>query len=368
MNLRRLILVALALVPVTAFAGTPVKERALSLWDRLNAPKPYLDSAYVFQPKSSWDVSVSYKGYWNGINFQIPIHYAPVASPQTTMDVTMSLILADHTTHNIGLYGGYGPINIGYSFSLGKDPGQRDRKFFLDWLSPHFGAQFYYASFGQKTMNVRFDRTDADVDMAYPSNIGIWRLEGYYAFNKNHFSYQAAYKGKMIQRKSAGSVVASAKYQHTDVFLSRDSGFVGLFLLNNGGYSIDQISLGVGYSFNWVPYHKNGTGASYKGLRNLTLNLTALPQFTFLNEMLMTRYNADGPDEHLRVHGRMNPDLLGKVGICYTIGHVYIAARFEYYFNMVTSGEMLSPDQDYRISVNGNLSSWLGGFDIHYRF
>ena len=66
----------LALQPLAAFAGTPVKERAVRLWDRLNAPKKYLDSANVYQqPGSSWDVSVSYKGHWYGINSRIPIHY-----------------------------------------------------------------------------------------------------------------------------------------------------------------------------------------------------------------------------------------------------------------------------------------------------
>lgn len=356
----------LALQPLAAFAGTPVKERAVRLWDRLNAPKKYLDSAYVYQPGSSWDVSVSYKGHWNGINFRIPIHYG--VKNLDPMDVTMSMVLADHTTHNLGLYVGYGPLNLGYSFSFGKEPGQVDRKLSLDWLSPYYGAQFYFASFGQRTLNISFDGEEAYVDMAYPSNVNIWRLEGYYAFNKNHFSYQAAYKGKMIQRKSAGSVVTSAKYQHTDVFLSRDNAFVGTLLLGNGGYNVDQLSLGVGYSFNWVPYHKDTTGEGYKGLRNLTVNLTAIPQFTFLNEMLLTQYQDDEPDDHLPVHGRMTPNILGKFGVCYTIGHVYIVARFEYHLNMISSGEMFAHDHNYRISVNGNLSSWLGGFDIHYRF
>lgn len=353
-------------MPLTASAGTPLKERAVQLWNRFIGPKEYLDSAYVFQPRRNWDVSVSYKGHWNGIGFGIPLHYEP--EDGDPKDVTMNMVLADHTAHNIGLYVGFGPLNVGYSYSLGKTPGQGDSKLSLDWLCPFYGVQFYYSSFGQRSANISFEGMGADTDLDYPSTINILRAEGYYAFNKNHFSYHAAYKGRMIQRKSAGSVVLSAKYQHTDVLLQRGNQFLDSFLLNTGSYAIDQFCLGVGYSFNWVLYHRDVQGAGYKGLRNLTVNLTGVPQLTFINELLMTQYSGDQPSGDLRVHGRMNPNLMGKFGICYTVGPVYIVARFEYHLNKIQSGVMPAPDKNYSISVNGNLSNWFGGFDIHYRF
>ena len=163
---------------------------------------------------------------------------------QTGRQATMNMALADHVTHNIGLYGGYGPINLGYSMSLGKPPGEVDRKFSFDWLCPHYGAQFYYVGFGQKTVNITFDNVDdVNLDMDYPSTINLLRADAYYAFNKSRFSYPAAYKGKMIQKKSAGSVVASVKYQHTCITMNIEEERPEYALLRSGRLAVDQLSL-----------------------------------------------------------------------------------------------------------------------------
>ena len=117
-----------------------------------------------------------------------------------------------------------------------------------------------------------------------------------------------------------------------------------------------------------MPYHSNARGAAdLRDLRNMTLNLTVIPQLAFLNEMMLTSFQ-EGTDDSYAIHGRLQPNLLGKFAFCYTIGHVYIVARFEYHRNMIRSGELTIPGNLYKMSMNGNMSSWAGGFDIHYRF
>lgn len=45
-----------------------------------------------------------------------------------------------------------------------------------------------------------------------------------------------------------------------------------------------------------------------------------------------------------------------------------MVARFEYHMNMIKSGNLTIPGNHYTFSLSGNMSSWLGGFDIHYKF
>ena len=61
--------------------------------------------------------------------------------------------------------------------------------------------------------------------------------------------------------------------------------------------AITAVSLGGGYSFNWVPLHRDATGDKLKGLRNLTLNLTLMPGAVLYDHLQTTVYKYPDAEE-----------------------------------------------------------------------
>ena len=51
--------------------------------------------------------------------------------------------------------------------------------------------------------------------------------------------------------------------------------------------------MGGGYSVNFVPWHRDPVGPRDEGLRNLTVNLTAMPVITLFNHLKTTSYVYD---------------------------------------------------------------------------
>ena len=99
-------------------------------------------------------------------------------------------------------------------------------------------------------------------------------LDGYYLFNGKHFSYAAAYDQSLIQRRSAGSLIAGLMYYHTRVVYDDNSNWPLLLLMNDiGKIKFTQANVGVGYAYNWVP------------ARGWLVSVQAMPMVTFYNRM-----------------------------------------------------------------------------------
>ena len=114
----------------------------------------------------------------------------------------------DKAPASIGLYAGFGPFTIGYSRKLGQKekPGQ---SFSLNWMASYYGLEFSYTNMAD--------------DMVQPiqssTEVRLLAVNGYFAFNCKRFSYSSAYKGKLIQKRSAGSVMLAAKYLYGNFLL-----------------------------------------------------------------------------------------------------------------------------------------------------
>ncbi|MBQ2172209.1 MAG: DUF4421 family protein [Bacteroidales bacterium] len=352
------------------------KEWGLKIWNKMMAPDKNLDSTYVFQPFKGWNVSPTYKARWDRIGIDAPIRLE--MDGETKVEGEIRLKLINDVTHHIGVGGGYGPIRLGYSVAVGKG-NKKDRHFSFDWADTKFAAQLYYSNI--------HDIGSCDIDLKgfvpgevkdFPVTASIWRVSGFYIFNHKKFSYPSAYTGKLVQRKSAGSFLAGAKFLNGNVSLPEKKSIVSSLMLNLVGYSTWQASIGAGYSFNWVLYHRDAeSGKNIRRLRNLTFNITAIPQLTVVNEMRMSHLIKDG-EEKVPVHGRLWPNALGKVGLCYAIGHFYINGSFEFNYNRFRSGELTQndfpstasgePEYYYKLNVLGHLSNCVGSFEVHYRF
>jgi len=92
------------------------------------------------------------------------------------------------------------------------------------------------------------------IDIDDPIRVRTVFLDGYYFFNGKYFSYAAAYDQSLIQRRSAGSLVAGLMYFHSRVSYDDQSNWPLVWSTNEiGRVKLTQANLGAGYAYNWVP-------------------------------------------------------------------------------------------------------------------
>lgn len=174
--------------------------------------------------------------------------------------------------------------------------------------------------------------------------------------------------------------MVGAKFQHANLLLEEPKSIVGSLMLSMIGYRTYQFSLGAGYSYNWVLYHRNAVSSKdFRDLRNLTFNATAIPLLTLVNEMRMTHViPPNAKEEVFPVHGGIRPNALVRLGLCYTFGHFYINSHLDFHYHYFRSRELTEKDlhsslphdidYTYRFFVQGYLFNWNTGLELHYRF
>jgi len=354
-----------------------LKEKGQRIWDRLMQPNRNLDSVYVFQPFKGWDLSASYQGRWDNAGLEVPVVFS---LPEVTTEATIRINMISNQSNSVGLRVGYGPLSLGYSVAIGKSE-KPDRHFSFDWITNAFGLQLYYIKLHDTASP--FLEYPGQEPLALPEEPSMaqnWRVSGYYVFNHKKFSYPAAYRGKVIQRKSAGSFLAGAKFHYSNLTLINPKSIVGSLVLDLTGYSTYQFSLGAGYSYNWVIYHRDALSThDFRNLRNLTFNVTAIPLLTVVNKMRMTHViPPDEKEEVFPVNGGLLPNALARAGLCYSFGHFYICTNVDFHFQHFRSKEFTEKDlqnalpenidYNYRFTVLGHLINWSVGLEFHYRF
>ena len=354
-----------------------IKEWGLKVWNKMMEPDKKMDSTYVFQPFKGWNLSTTYKARWDKIGIEAPVEFSVLDANKSEFYLNLNLV--EDVTHHVGLGVGYGPISLGYSVAIRRG-NKRDRHFSFDWTGTRFAVQFNYSKIhdlGKCTVSMA-GWAEPDEIQGIETTASLWRVSGFYIFNHRKFSYPSAYTGKLVQKKSAGSFLVGAKYLHSNIRLPEQSTVVSSLVLDLIGYSTHQVSIGAGYSFNWVLYHRDAqTSKDIRRLRNLTFNVTAIPLLTFVNEMRMTHLTETGK-EMVPVHGNLQPNALGQVGLCYAIGHFYVNCGFEYNYNIFRTKQLtkndLSPNPGqespfrYKLTLKGHLANCVGSLELHYRF
>ncbi len=356
------------------------------LWQRLCGPNPKLDSVYIFQP---------YKGWGGGLIYEMAENGAMIDSREDFYDgdyhsvIDFSLVMDSRVAHSLGANVMFGPIQLGFLREVGSVE-KRNRTFAFRWIANFFALDVRYKDFFSTpggTVSIEVLSPEEQAEKMDPIPIASTRMaesrslvvNGIYAFNRHCFSYRAAYNSRAIQRRSAGSFIVGAKYMYGATVI--DSQDVTVIALSNGlgRFTTHEISVGAGYSFNWVPYHRDAAGSKdLRGLRNLTLNITAVPLLTFYNRVISEAYAEDGyfryKDEIARryfLNGRIMPNFTARAGICYSTGHFYLTLGGEY----TSFGFRLKPKEQtsaggVRTSLvqQGMFSSWNVNLRLNYRF
>jgi len=316
------------------------------------APNTSLDSQYIYQPKACFDVILTGDLKQTGVKLKSDINILSSQNTTSYTDDFFDIGLEQRVYKETGLYFGWAGINIGYSVELGRKSADKNTSLYLGYSSTYYGIKANYVDIKQKyegRFSVYIDgfgTLDVDVNSEKPSRFRELIIDGYYAFNRHCYAYTAVYGGNEVQRRSSGSWMASGKYFYGKIMLDSLDAMTQEFLGNMRLMTAWQFSLGGGYGFNFVAWHHDAKENGLKDLRNLTFNLTAMPQLTFLNRLNTTRHyqewknEADGQSKgELIYENDVTEKANGNIMLNYT----------------ATAGVVLTVDR-FRFSLNGHFN------------
>ena len=299
LRIRKIVLIVTLLCPLTVLAEDGKAQKEFFLLRGLKWVKTLIDSSavakvdrdYIGQPKRPWSVELRsdanqaterMNAEWTNANGK-PVE----VSTKTTNGFSTSL----------GIWAGYRGYGLGYSRELTHGDGST---FSIGAMGGSFGLNFKISSYRSSqpdfTLGLDIDgskeQINERIDLDDPVKVRSVFLDAYYMFNGRHFSYAAAYDQSLIQKHSAGSLMAGAMFYHTRVAFDDDSNWPLCYVLNDvGRVKLTQASLGAGYAYNWVP------------ARGLLVSIMAMPMLTLYNRMQVYSYNflrkSDGTNIYL---------------------------------------------------------------------
>ena len=245
-----MILLLLAALPLTGHATSKGMQFFYRIGERVDR---YLlqnvDTNYITLPEHSWQVS--FTSSMVGINS----YYST-----NLLGETAKIALLSRTTPSVdlGFYAGYRGIGFGYSWDV-QNAYTRHLKF----------------SVGSKSMGLDFQRQvstnlsgkvinpyDPSASSGILSKGYVWitntNLTAWYALNSEHYSHQAAIKQSYIQKRSAGSILLSLSYMHTQMALQDTFTYHGVPILaiimdSVKSITTHQVAVGLGYGINYTP-------------------------------------------------------------------------------------------------------------------
>ncbi len=401
------ILVSL-LLPMQGSRAQIFSQHTIDLWNKLTGPSKVLDPEYFLQRSPRWTLSPKYTFISTGLSMDCDIE--GVAENQK-VGASLSMKFDSRSSNQLGLTAGWGPL----SFGLGKELGKKnaDKNNFIRLFSAGYGIQVRYSKHYEKISgNLSFTQVvemePMDFTTEYPGRMKFFSVDGYYVLNRRRFSYIAAYDSKTLQKKSSGSVVFVSKYSSGEMsFDPHDEVFV-MLLDDTGSIATRQLSIGAGYSYNRVILHRDPSEKD-KGLRNLTLNLTATPMLTFLNRVIFRTYGYPDwnyvKEEYLRKHGldeyyalrdyievremyltgceisgqskikgAVQPNLILRAGALFTYDRWNVNLYGEYNMFRIKSDQVpMNPERHekgtaLKMDTVGLFHDWIAGLKVGYRF
>ena len=204
-----------------------------------------LDTNYIDAHNRKWTVMAN--TYFSEMDFDMRSNIVDVVGEEVH-DGRSIINMRSRTNKQVSLglyYMGYG---LSYSLSLGK--GFKKDLSFTIYSSP-VGGEFRYHT----TRNIKGDFTTPSGQnlnlIGGEATMENFILNAYYVFNPSKFSYSAAMSGFMIQKKSAGSVIAGLSLNQTR--LNSYEPWLSYTLGRVNRLKLQQFAFGAGYAFNWVP-------------------------------------------------------------------------------------------------------------------
>ncbi len=283
MKCQRLFTLTVAVLLQTTFvmAGNPIKllKKVGTFID--SAAVKGVDRRYIDAPKEPWQIML--KGNVNQSDLKMAAE-----DRDEFLSLSAEPRLKTKPSSYAGVWAGYRGYGIGYSVNVGGDKGSY---FTFGAMGGAYGVNVRIHNFENSNPNLRFsaevmgDKEDIiheKVQLGKPIKCHTVIADGYYLFNGKHFSYAAAYDQSVIQKRSAGSLMAGAMYFYgrTDYAAHRNADIIDL-MKGLGAIKLWQASVGMGYAYNWVP------------AKGLLISVMAMPMLTFVNKMRIYNYSTN---------------------------------------------------------------------------
>ena len=335
---------ALLLVCTTASAQFNVLKLAKKVTEFFDSMAVKgIDPRYIEVPERPWQVVL--RGNMN----QSIVSMHTEGSIEGT-DYSAQPYLKTRPSRYVGLWVAYRGHGVGFTRNVGGDKGS--------YLTVGAMARAYGYNVRIHTFESSTPRLDLDSDIVPEQHKEKWDAvqlitpikvrtvfaDGYYLFNNRHFSYAAAYKQSVLQKRSAGSLMAGAMFYYGSIdYASHANGDLIYLMHGLGRVKMWQGSIGVGYAYNWVP------------TRGLLLNAMVMPMFTFVNKIKVYGYGTNIEqlmDEPIFMDDNVDDETWDK----WFYGNLRIAPMGDRTFN---SG--MTVNLDARVSVSYNFGRYFIG-------
>lgn len=370
MKKTRLILMLLGCI-----AALPLPAQEQSSWfrkaiARLVAPPSKLDTAAVYQHRPHWSVALTGELHQTGM-------VQSFSCMQQGRPVSLSSSMKEGLYTGPGLTVGYGGLVLGYTHQVGQSAVfSRSASLGFYGSGLGFGASYYDIHQPMRYTLTLGEEGDADYEIVDgitddSPQLKMIVMEALYALNRKDFSYAAAFRGNQVQRRSAGSFMLSAKYLQCEV---QDDGSDAISNLAFGltRQAASQLSLGAGYSYNFVALHRQG--ADEKSLRNLTFNLTALPLLSVYNREVIT-HTITNPatgvvsSQTNRLDQKLNLNYVVQGGVGFTWSRYFLNLTAQYdelFFHGST--KIVGSGMAVDIKTAGRYNKWSAALWLQVRF
>lgn len=376
---RFLIIVALLLGCVS------MQAQENSFWHKINrflTKRAVVDTTRIYQPKASFSLGLFTTG--QKANFDVNVDFDVHLSDGNLLDGVSTYDLNENLCQKIGLEVGYGNVALGYGIEIGTKSAKQKRAFAFNILGKSWGVRLNYYRITNPFISGLTVGNEGDNNYVHDefissemASLQSLAIDGYYVFNNKRFAYPAAYKMSLVQRRTSGSWMLTARYMQGYLYNSPDAALDSYNLLDCFGTV--QASIGGGYSVNFVLWHKDPVGPRDEKLRNITINLTAMPILTAVNFLKTTSYRYDDEgncvgEKNSSVWCYPVPNFIGSAAASITLGRFYFTTQFIYnrfYFrsrDAFDAGQMDLPDYVEDINFAGTFRDWTLKGLLVYRF
>ena len=240
-----------------------------------------LDRRYIDAPEKPWQIIV--RG-----NVNQSILSMTTAGSIMGFSYDAKPYMKTEPSQYVGLWAGYRGYGLGYTVNVGGDKGSY---FTIGATGGAYGINVRIHSFENDHPNFDLEsnlipeENEEDweeIQLQSPIKVHTVIADGYYLFNGKRFSYAAAYDQSVLQKRSAGSLMAGAMYYYGNIdYADRTNGDLIYTMHGLGRVKFWQGSVGVGYAYNWVP------------AKGLLVSAMAMPMLTFVNKIKAYGYDTN---------------------------------------------------------------------------
>jgi len=362
-----------------------VRAQELTFWQKVNrglTTYKNIDTMYVYQPKQGFTIGTFTTVQRAGVD--VNIMFDLNSSANKPLSGFSKYTLEGRISTKLGFELGYGKIVFDYGFEIGPKKAYKKRSLALNLLGKSWGVNFNFfkitnpfhaiVSVGDEG-NPEYWRDE--MVASEPSVLRNLTIDGYYVFNNKRFAYPAVYKAGLVQRRTAGSWMVAARYMQGDLNNSPKSAYDAYNLLD--GFSTMQVAIGGGYSANIVCWHRDPTELRDKGLRNLTLNLTAMPVISVFNYLKTVSFEYNNVGECVgkkvsKVYCYPMPSYIGNAAVGMTLDRFFLSAQFTYNLfcfytpRAVKAEQLLIPGFEGYSKFYGSFHDWKVKVMFTYKF